>query len=46
MKLIIIYVEYSFPVITYVAWKWFEIIIFFCLTFTSLWVAIYTFLIT
>ena len=42
MKLIVIYVESSFHVIPYLAWKWFKFLIFFYLTFLSLWGAIYT----
>ena len=36
--------ESSFNVIP--TWKWFQFVIFFCLTIISLWVTIYTFLIT
>ena len=36
MKLIVIYVESSFHVIPYLAWKWFKFLIFFYLTFISL----------
>ena len=44
MKIIIIYVESGFRVIPYLTWKWLEIVIFFCLTFISLLMIIYTFL--
>ena len=36
MKLIVIYVESSFHVIPYLAWEWFEYLIFFYLTFLRL----------
>ena len=35
MKLVVIYVESSFHVVYYLAWKWFEFIIFFYLIIVS-----------
>ena len=46
MKLIVIHVERRFHVISYLTWKWFEFIIFFCSTIISLLEIIYTFPIT